>query len=65
MPHRGRTTAILLATGAVVVVLVAVLSFKGDVLRGWLRSDVDRIQGKWNTTSMIQGGGRDIDHKGP
>jgi len=57
MPHRGRTTAILLATGAVVVVAAAVVSFKGDVLRGWFphQSDADRIQGKWKVVSARSG----------
>lgn len=43
MPHRGRTTSILLATGAVVVALVAVVSFRGNV-----QSDAERIRGECN-----------------
>jgi len=43
----------LLATGAVVVLLLAVVSFKGDVLRGWLhQSDLERIQGRWKDVSF-------------
>jgi len=34
MATRGRTTAILLATGAVVVAVLAAVSFWGDLLRG-------------------------------
>jgi len=58
MPNRGRTTAILLATGAVVVGVVAVVaSFRGDSLRRWLttgdgESDLERIQGKWEVVSF-------------
>ena len=58
MPKRGRTTAILLATGAVVVGVLAVVSFKGDLLRGWFhrQSDSERIQGKWKIVSIVESG---------
>jgi len=55
MPHRGRTTAILLATGAVVVVVVGVLSFWGDIV-WFFQSDVERIQGRWKVVSVIFAG---------
>jgi uncharacterized protein (TIGR03067 family) len=48
----------LLATGALVVAVLAIVSFKGDVLRGWLRrrSDAERIQGKWQFVSITRTG---------
>jgi len=58
MPHRGRTTAILLATGAVGVVLLGVVSFRTEI-RWFLQSDVERIQGKWKVVSVIHGGQED------
>jgi len=49
MPHRGRTTAILLATGVVVVAVLVVSNF-WDIV--WLlQSDSQRIQGKWKVVS--------------
>jgi uncharacterized protein (TIGR03067 family) len=50
MPHRGRTTAILLATGAVVVVVLGVSNFWGDIV-WFFQSDAERIQGKWRVVS--------------
>jgi len=44
MPHRGRTTAILLATGAVVVLVLGVVV--------WFRSDLEKIQGRWKVVSV-------------
>ena len=52
MPHRGRTTAILLATGAVVVLLLAAVSFRRDVGL-FLQSDAGRIEGRWKIVSMV------------
>jgi len=46
MPHRGRTTAILLATGAVGVAVLAVVNFWGDIV-WFFQSDHEKIQGKW------------------
>jgi len=55
MPHRGRTTAILLATGAVVVLLLGVSSFWADIV--WLfQTDAERILGRWNVVSGILDG---------
>jgi len=55
MPHRGRTTAILLATGAVAVLLLVVTSFWGDIV--WcFQSDMERIQGKWKVVSFTKNG---------
>ena len=49
-----RTIAVLLATGAAVVVLLAIVSFWGDVRRGELpQTDLDRIQGKWKIVSAV------------
>ena len=50
MNTKGRTTATLLAAGAAVVLLLAVSSFWGDIVR-FLQSDADRIQGKWKVVS--------------
>jgi len=55
MPHRGRTTAILLATGAVVVMVVGVSNFWGDIV-GFFQTDADRIQGKWKTVLISMNG---------
>ena len=46
----------MLATGAVVVMLFAAVNFRGDLLRGWLRSDTERIQGTWKTVSITKNG---------
>jgi len=54
MPHRGRTTAILLATGAVVVVVLGVLNFWDIVW--FFQSDSQRIQGKWKIVSSVKNG---------
>ncbi len=57
MRHRGKTIAILLATSAVVVLVAAMASLRGNILQRWIhRSDADRIQGKWKTVLMIQDG---------
>jgi len=55
MAHRGKTTAILLATGAVVVAVLAVVTFWGDII-WFLQSDSQRIQGKWKVVSAINDG---------
>jgi len=49
---KGRTTAVLLATGAVVVAVVLIVSFWRDVRRAWFPNDADRIQGKWKVVSI-------------
>jgi len=54
MPHRGRTTAILLATGAVVVGVLGVSNFWNIV---WcFQTDSQRIRGRWKTVSVIMEG---------
>jgi len=55
MPHRGRTTAILLATGAVVVLVLGVSNFWGDIV-WFFQSDAERIQGKWAFVSAVYDG---------
>ena len=55
MAKRGKTTAILLATGAVVVVVVGVVSFWGDIV-WFFQSDAERIQGRWKVVSAVLDG---------
>ena len=54
MPHRGRTTAILVAVGVVVVLAVAVVTFWADIV-WFFQSDSQRIQGKWSVPMVIDG----------
>ena len=47
----------MLATGAMVVVVVGVLSFWGDTVGRLFQSDMERIQGRWKVVSIVVKGG--------
>ena len=53
----GKKIVISLAAVAVVVVVLAALSFQGDSFHSWfIWSDAERIQGEWRFVSAMDGG---------